>query len=259
VGNPRHTLPPHVLDAVERAERLPVGVVKGEKLSKLTQGTENNELTDIGGANDPAQMPRLLRRKSLRGKGLRAQRLPKLAVANGDAAKNAATQASGTLGRGGGPPHGRKARNARPPRVVPDKTQGIETGASSTTPPGPLVVEIVPVAKPRMTQRDKWAKRPAVMRYRRYCDELRSALGDWKMPCFGRQITFCMPMPKSWSETWKVSMEGKPHQARPDIDNLTKGILDALFDNDAVVWDIRATKRWSMRPRIEIALLTYNQ
>lgn len=33
---------------------------------------------------------------------------------------------------------------------------------------------IVPVPKPRMTQRDKWQKRPAVMRYRAFCDEVRA-------------------------------------------------------------------------------------
>ena len=32
---------------------------------------------------------------------------------------------------------------------------------------------IIPLGKPRMTQRDKWAKRPAVLRYRAFKDECR--------------------------------------------------------------------------------------
>ncbi len=33
------------------------------------------------------------------------------------------------------------------------------------------------VGKPRMTQRDKWKKRPCVLRYRAFADELRLKVG----------------------------------------------------------------------------------
>lgn len=34
---------------------------------------------------------------------------------------------------------------------------------------------ILPVPKPRMTQRDVWQKRPVVLRYRKFCDAVRNA------------------------------------------------------------------------------------
>lgn len=42
------------------------------------------------------------------------------------------------------------------------------------------VFDICPLPKPRMTQRDRWAKRPAVLRYRAFCDEVR--LRAWRCP-----------------------------------------------------------------------------
>ena len=47
-------------------------------------------------------------------------------------------------------------------------------------------------------------------------------------------------------------MTGKPHQSKPDIDNLIKAFLDALLDDDAHVWDIRATKVWGTDGSIEV-------
>ncbi|MGU0055537.1 RusA family crossover junction endodeoxyribonuclease [Enterobacter hormaechei] len=39
-------------------------------------------------------------------------------------------------------------------------------------------------------------------------------------------------------------MNGKPHQQKPDKDNLEKALLDAIFDDDSRVWDGRVTKVW---------------
>ena len=36
-----------------------------------------------------------------------------------------------------------------------------------------IEIDICPVAKPRMTQSDKWRERPAVVKYRAFADELR--------------------------------------------------------------------------------------
>lgn len=37
-------------------------------------------------------------------------------------------------------------------------------------------------------------------------------------------------------------MNGKPHQSKPDKDNLERALLDALFEDDAHIWDSRARK-----------------
>ena len=40
-------------------------------------------------------------------------------------------------------------------------------------------------------------------------------------------------------------MNGKPHQSRPDVDNLMKGLMDCLFQEDAHIHTIYAKKVWS--------------
>ena len=118
---------------------------------------------------------------------------------------------------------------------------------------GTIVLDgIVPVSKPRQTLADKWRKRPCVLRYRAYADELRARLGGWNVPASSWHLRFYMPMPKSWSKKKKAAMNEQPHQQKPDKDNLEKAFLDALCEDDSYVWDVRVSKYWSDRPRIEI-------
>lgn len=112
------------------------------------------------------------------------------------------------------------------------------------------VIGIEPVPKPRMTQRDKWAKRPAVLRYREFCDQVRGA--GVVLPESGAHIVFHLPMPASWSKQRRAEMLGKPHQQKPDVDNLAKALLDACLAEDQGVWDVRVTKRWAEQGGIEI-------
>jgi Holliday junction resolvase RusA-like endonuclease len=113
-----------------------------------------------------------------------------------------------------------------------------------------MLYEIVPCPKPRMTQRDKWAKRPPVLRYRAFCDEVRAA--GMALPESGAHITFHLPMPASWSGKKRAEMFGQAHQAKPDTDNLAKAVFDACLKDDSGVWDVRITKRWAVRGAIEI-------
>ena len=110
------------------------------------------------------------------------------------------------------------------------------------------IYDITPIAKPRMTQRDKWKQRDCVMRYRQFKDEVR--LLGITVPEFGYHVTFILPMPQSWSEKKKVLKYGTPHQQRPDKDNLEKALLDALFSDDSHIWDGRVTKRWGYEGKI---------
>jgi Holliday junction resolvase RusA-like endonuclease len=103
------------------------------------------------------------------------------------------------------------------------------------------VYPVSPVAKPRMTQRDTWKKRPVVMRYRAFCDKVRAA--GVKLPEAGANLTFCLPMPKSWSKKKRVKMNGQPHQSRPDISNLLKALEDALFSEDSHIWHYGELKK----------------
>ena len=101
---------------------------------------------------------------------------------------------------------------------------------------------ITPVAKPRMTQSDKWKVRPATQRYWAYKDEIRRQ--KVYVPVTGAKVLFFLPMPKSWPKYHRLKMCGLPHQQKPDIDNLIKGLLDAIYQDDCVVWHIEASKFW---------------
>jgi Holliday junction resolvase RusA-like endonuclease len=71
-------------------------------------------------------------------------------------------------------------------------------------------------------------------------------------------IKFCMPMtqqmlkePRKWEGSW--------HSHRPDLDNLTKLILDTcntiLFEDDKSVSAVMATRVYSKSPRTEFRLM----
>lgn len=104
------------------------------------------------------------------------------------------------------------------------------------------VFNITPLGKPRMTRTDKWKKRPEVLRYRAFCDEVR--LNNVSLPESGYHVIFVLPMPPSWSKKKLSLMDGKPHQQKPDKDNLEKALLDAIFGEDSHIWDGRVTKIW---------------
>ena len=114
-----------------------------------------------------------------------------------------------------------------------------------------MIYRIIPVSKPRQTRSDKWKQRPCVMRYRAFADACREA--GMKIPEYGASITFYIPMPKSWSKKKKIDMNGAPHQSRPDLDNLLKSILDAVYADDSVVWQIKELKKiWCQQGGIQI-------
>ncbi len=118
------------------------------------------------------------------------------------------------------------------------------------------VFDIVPVAKPRMTRRDKWLNppRPKVAKYRAFCNEAK-ALKITIEPS-GSHVLFVLPMPKSWSKQKKEIMNYQMHQQTPDLDNLAKALFDALFENDCQIYDVRLTKVWGYKGQIKIRAKT---
>lgn len=104
------------------------------------------------------------------------------------------------------------------------------------------VFAVEPMGAPRMTRADAWKRRPAVLRYRAFRDACKAS--GLVIPDAGSRVTFVLPMPPSWSRKKRSEMAGKPHTSKPDIDNLVKAALDAIYDDDARVWDIAARKIW---------------
>lgn len=113
-----------------------------------------------------------------------------------------------------------------------------------------ITFNITPMGKPRQTRADKWKKRPEVLRYRAFCDEVR--LQGVSLPVSGCHVIFVIPMPTSWSRLKRVRYSGQPHQAKPDCDNMLKALMDAVYANDAHVWDCRITKIWGESGKIII-------
>jgi Holliday junction resolvase RusA-like endonuclease len=118
-----------------------------------------------------------------------------------------------------------------------------------------LNAKIAPVGKPRRTRRDKWARRPRVMAYRAFADALRASARAQRftLPTSGARFSFFVEMPESWSKTKKELMAGKPHESRPDLDNMLKSVFDALLGEDCTVWHIAdARKIWWWTSLIQI-------
>lgn len=126
----------------------------------------------------------------------------------------------------------------------------------SHEPPDPFAYEapkhrvftwtVEPMGKVRMSQRDKWAKRPVVVRYRAYHDQLRE-MGVTLLP--GDEVHFNIQTPKSWSAKKADAHDAVPHQQKPDLDNLLGGLLDAVLEEDKTFWSFGATsKRWTTKP-----------
>jgi Holliday junction resolvase RusA-like endonuclease len=65
---------------------------------------------------------------------------------------------------------------------------------------------------------------------------------------------FHVEMPKSWSKAKRARMKGRPHQSKPDSDNMTKALFDALSKEDQSVWDYHVTKIWDEEGYIEVIM-----
>lgn len=107
-----------------------------------------------------------------------------------------------------------------------------------------MIAEITPIGKPRMTRNGLWDKRARA--YYQYKQALHLLFPGYELPEV-LEISFVLPMPKSWSGKKKRQMFGQPHQSKPDIDNLVKGFTDALATRekgDQHIHTIRADKKW---------------
>lgn len=113
-----------------------------------------------------------------------------------------------------------------------------------------------PIGKPRMTQRDKWKKRPCVMKYRAWADKARVCAGE--LPPADKILSLSwiayFEPPVSWSKNKRESMIGELHRSKPDRDNIDKALLDALFDDDKAIAAGTITKLWGTKARLEVEI-----
>lgn len=124
--------------------------------------------------------------------------------------------------------------------------------------------DIIPMGAVRMTKSDTWKTNPnhvdprkrqrkAVCQYFNFKNTLikQALLMDYKLGKFLEAVYF-IPMPDSWSNKKKEKMNGMPHETKPDTDNITKGVKDALKKDDSDVWWEKAEKRWAFKGSIII-------
>lgn len=113
----------------------------------------------------------------------------------------------------------------------------------------PITISIDPMGAPRQVRSDVWRPRPVVLRYRAFKDEMRLHVKEIPA-CLA--LRFEIAMPPSWSKKRRAEMRGRPHQSKPDIDNLTKAVMDAIATDDAFVWKVMAEKVWGEVGRIAV-------
>jgi len=117
--------------------------------------------------------------------------------------------------------------------------------------------DVIPMGAVRMTQSDKWKTNPnhpdpnkrqreSVRAYFKFKNDLfeQALQMRFELTTFLDAVYF-MPMPQSWSDKKRESMVGLPCKVKPDTDNITKGVKDALKVEDGDIWWERAEKRWS--------------
>lgn len=116
-----------------------------------------------------------------------------------------------------------------------------------------VVFNINPIGKPRMTSGDKANHRSVTQKYWDYKSELNRLAAEANYVMGDKvDVEFHIAMPDSWSKSKKESMNGKPHQQVPDVDNIFKALGDSLKKQDKDIWYVKATKYWSYTGKIII-------
>jgi Holliday junction resolvase RusA-like endonuclease len=118
-----------------------------------------------------------------------------------------------------------------------------------------FVIPGIPVGKPRQTRRDKWAKRPAVLKYREWADVARLvAPRDLTGIPLDLEVRAFLPIPTRFSRAERKFLVGRPHRSRPDIDNILKSVMDALWGEDSGIARVTASKFYDdgHGPRVEV-------
>lgn len=100
-----------------------------------------------------------------------------------------------------------------------------------------------------MTRADRWKKRKCVLEYWAFKDHVNYLKKGFEL---GNKISivFCIPFPKSYSKKKCEKLFLKPHELKPDIDNLEKALTDAIKKKDQTIHNVRKWKVWSYKPAI---------
>lgn len=120
------------------------------------------------------------------------------------------------------------------------------------------VIYVTPIGKPRMVKSDSWKKRKCVQKYWKFKDTIQqyaNSMKKVKNPSVISWVAY-FPFPKSYTAKQRSELKGKPHQIKPDKDNIEKAIFDALLKNDQCIYAGTGIKLWDdgNGARIEILI-----
>lgn len=124
-----------------------------------------------------------------------------------------------------------------------------------------FLIDIKPMGAVRMTRNGKWMNESA-LRYLAYKKDIGWQIRtqmcemDVMKSALAVKATFILPIPQSWSKKKQISAIGTYHTSKPDIDNLVKGLFDALngvlWEDDNRVVDMKAEKIYGEKPGIKL-------
>ncbi len=126
-----------------------------------------------------------------------------------------------------------------------------------------LTFDVIPIpkARARVTTRGGFARAYTPSKTRSFERELQIlAKEQWKQPALTGALSVAINffLPVKDKKLW-----GKPHDKRPDADNLCKGVLDSvneiLWEDDGQIYHIDIEKRYAEKGRIELFIYKYEK
>ena len=134
-----------------------------------------------------------------------------------------------------------------------------------------MLTEIVVPITPVPASRPRVKRNGTVYYSKRYTQFRKDMERFWKMhnsKIFAKSIPLAVdisleiPLPKSIRSVNRGKISGTPHIGSTDIDNIFKGILDSMngiiFEDDASVWKLSGTKRWTSAQNGKITIKIEN-
>lgn len=126
-----------------------------------------------------------------------------------------------------------------------------------------FVIQGKPLGAPRMTRRDRWAKRGVVVKYmdwRNSLEAIRKKLPDAKFVKSLSWVAYFEPPTtiekRKLTKQERLELLGEAHRAKPDRDNIDKALLDGLFpQDDKAISAGGVCKLWGSPARTEVEIV----
>jgi Holliday junction resolvase RusA-like endonuclease len=119
----------------------------------------------------------------------------------------------------------------------------------------------IPKGRPRVTRWGTYTP-PRTVEYAKKVADIARKTYDKPISCPCKMtFLFVMPIPTTLSKKKQEELIGKPHTKKTgDIDNLIKGCTDPMngivFDDDSLIYSIRAAKIYGIEPKTIIDIQT---